>query len=101
MDQDSQSLQQAPPLKGKRGSSTFWDRVEALGETMEFGLRALRGCIFGFLLSGIAWILGSQVWVGVGVLLAISVAPFAFVIGVFWDEVKLLLWVLRKLFTGW
>ena len=101
MEQESQSLpKEAQGPAKKRTRATWWDRVETLGDSMEWGLRALRGCLFVFLISGIAWGLGSQVWTGVGILMAIVVAPFAFLIGVFWDEVKLMLWLLRKIVFG-
>jgi hypothetical protein len=94
-----------PPLETntpptKRKGKTFWSRVEEAGEVMALGIRVLHGIFFACLICGLAWWLGSQVWVGIGALLSILASPLGFLIGFFWPEVKLLLRVILKLGTG-
>ena len=80
----------------KRKGKAFWSRVEDAGETMELGLRLFLGVLFAFLLSGSAWSIGSHVWVGVAIVVALFAFPIGFLVGFFWLEVKFML----RLFFG-
>jgi len=80
----------------KRKGKAFWSRVEQTGETMEIGMRCFLGFVFAFVLASVAWWIGSHVWVGVAVVVAILAFPVGFLIGFFWLEVKFLL----RLFFG-
>jgi hypothetical protein len=80
----------------KRKAKAFWSRVEDAGETMEFGMRLFLGFLFAFLLSGIAWWIGSHVWVGVAIVITLLAFPIGFLVGFFWLEVKFML----RLFFG-
>ncbi|WP_050030279.1 hypothetical protein [Verrucomicrobium sp. BvORR034] len=97
-----------PPAESgseNRRPKSFWSRVEAAGDTMELGMRAFLGFFFAIVLSSGAGYLGGEVWVGVGVILAILTFPFAFLIGFFWLEVKfalqlLIRFVIRSIVDG-
>jgi len=71
-------------------------RIEAVGDTMEFGMRAIFGLVFAGFFAMAGWWLGGHIWVGVSIVFACSAFPVGFLIGFFWMEVKLLL----KLFLG-
>ena len=80
----------------KRKGRAFWKRVEQAGEAMEVSLRLFLGLMFACGLSAVAWWVGSHVWVGVAIVVAVLVFPIGFVLGFFWLEVKFLL----RLFLG-
>jgi hypothetical protein len=75
----------------KRKGKTFWKRVEQTGEAMEVSLRLFLGLMFACGLSAVAWWVGSYVWVGLAILVAVLAFPIGFVLGFFWLEVKFLL----------
>lgn len=82
----------------KRKGKAFWSRVEQAGEVMEVSMRLFLGFVFAFMLSGFAWWVGSHVWVGVAILVALLAFPVGFLIGFFWLEVK---FVVRLLLGLW
>lgn len=95
----------ATTVNGNGRPKSFWSRVEARGDTMEMGMRIFLGFFFAIVLSSGAGYLGSEVWVGIGVILAILTFPFAFLIGFFWLEVKfalqlLIRFVIRSIVEG-
>lgn len=96
----SPGMEKSPPQVQKESRSkkpkSFWSRVEAAGDTMELGMRTFLGFLFALVLSSGAGYLGSEVWVGLGVILAILTFPFAFLIGFFWLEVKFALQLLLR-----
>ncbi len=55
---------------------------------MELGMRLFLGVMFGLMLSGVAWWIGSLIWVGFAILVSFVTFPVGFVIGFFWLEVK-------------
>jgi len=78
----------------KRKGKAFWSRVEDAGEAMELGVRLLLGFLFAFLLSGGAWWIGSQIWVGVAIVIVLPAFPIGFLVGFFWLEVRFMLHLL-------
>lgn len=83
-----------PKKKGK----AFWSKVEEAGEAMEVGMRLFLAFLFAFIFGSAAWVLGSQLWVGIGALLSIFAFPAGFAIGFFWPEVKLFLQLVFRMF---
>ena len=75
----------------KRKGKAFWSRIEQAGEAMELGMRVFLGFVLAFWLSGFAWWIGSQVWVGVAIVIALLAFPVGFLIGFFWLELRFLL----------
>lgn len=84
----------------KRKVKTFWSKAEQVGESMEFGARALLGLLFAFVFAGLAWQVGSHVGVGLSLIIALIAWPIGFVIGFFWLEIKLVLQILLRLWFG-
>jgi hypothetical protein len=84
-----------PPKK--RGKA-FWSKVEEVGEAMEVGMRFFLGFLFASIFASAAWWLGSQLWVGIGVLLSVLVFPVGFAVGFFWLEVKFFLQLVFRMF---
>ncbi len=78
----------------------FWSRVERAGEGLEIGWRCLLGGFFAFFFFSLAYALGSQLWVGIGVLSALISLPLGFAVGFFWPEIRFALWLLCKLVFG-
>lgn len=89
-------MRERPKRKGK----AFWSRVEDAGETMELGMRLLLGFLFAFLSSASAWWIGSHIWIGVSIVIALLALPFGFLIGFFWLEVKMLLQFFLRFWMG-
>ena len=84
----------------KRKVKTFWSRAEQVGESMELGARTLLGLLFAFVFAGLAWQVGSHVWVGLGLIIALITWPIGFVIGFFWLEIKLAAQIILRLWVG-
>lgn len=83
----------------KKGLS-FWSKAEEAGEAMEIGIRCLFGVLFTVFFSAFFYWLGSHAWSGIGIVLGIVSAPFGFIAGFFWMEIKFLLRLLIQYFTG-
>lgn len=74
----------------KPGKRSFWDKVEAVADTMEIGIRLVWALIMASVFVGLAWWLGSKVWMGLAIFLAVPAFATGFLTGFFWPEVKLL-----------
>ncbi|MEM9420079.1 MAG: hypothetical protein AAGA25_13650 [Planctomycetota bacterium] len=72
-------------------AKSFWGKAERAGESFELGVRVILGLIFAFLLGGAAWAIGTYVWIGISIVLAIPAALIGFTAGFFWVEIKLLI----------
>lgn len=81
----------------KKQPKSFSSRVEAAGEFMDFSVRVMLGFVFAFGISSASMWLGSQIWIGLGLLFFISAFPFGFLLGYFWLEVKFFLSLLVRL----
>lgn len=75
---------------------TFWSKVEAVGEGMEFGIRIAFGLAFAIIGGMLAYGAASWIHPGIGFLAALLVFPVGLISGFFWQEIKI---AVRLLFT--
>ncbi len=79
---------------------SVWSKIEAVGEGVEFGFRLSLAFLFVVLISASAWHVGCKLSPTIGFIVAAAAAPFAFALGYFWVEVKLLIRISVQVFLG-
>lgn len=65
-------------------------RIDQLCDAMELSIRSLLGGIFALIFAGIGYTVGTTVWAGIGIMLAIVAMPMGFIFGFFVQEIILL-----------
>jgi hypothetical protein len=60
-------------------------------ECVELGIRFLLGILFMLFLGGLGLAVGTQIWGGIGIILMLTLSPIGFLVGFFWNEIKLLI----------
>lgn len=77
---------------------SWWDRIEASAEGVEFLARVFLGVLFASVIASLVMLFGSHIWVGVGMILFLIALPFGFLFGYFWYEIKFVISLLFTLF---
>ena len=65
--------------------------ISNTGDSIELGVRFLLGILFMLFFGGLGLLIGSEIWVGVGIVLMLILAAIGFLMGFFWNEIKLLI----------
>lgn len=84
--------------KDTANKDTWWDRLEAAGEGVDFLARVFLGVLFALVIATFVMWLGSHIWIGIGMILFLISFPFGFLIGYFWFEIRFVLSLLFTLF---
>ena len=75
--------------------------IEAVGDTIEFGMRLFLGVCFGGFAAVLGYTLGSLVWSGIGILLALCLAPVGLIYGFFITEINFVIRLVIKAVRLW